>query len=89
MKTVSIVNRWTKVSIIIFLRDDVKSDELYRKMLSYRKLTPKGYNRNKSKRLNCKGIDRVFKKLTGNPYFYFTDFSGNQYEYIIGEVDNG
>lgn len=87
MKTVSIVNRWTKVPTVIFLRDDVQAEELHRKMLDYRKVTPKGYNRNKRKRLNCKGIDEVFKKLTGNPYFYFSDYTGKQYEFNIGEID--
>ena len=71
------------------MMDDVQADELYRKMLAYRKLTPRGYNRNKSKRLNCQGIDRVFKILTGNPYFHFTDYTGKQYEFKIGEIDYG
>lgn len=89
MKTVSIVNRWTKVPKVIFLRDDVQSEEIHRKMLAYRKVTPKGYNRNKRKRLNCNGIDEVFKKLTGNHYFHFSDYTGKQYEFNIGEIDNG
>lgn len=79
---ITIINVHNGNCVKSFVMNVVQAKELLNKMNKYRKLSPKGYNRNKSKRKNFFGIDEVFKRLTSDD-FYYSDYTGKYYEYLI------
>lgn len=58
---------------------EVQAKSLFKKLNKYKRLLPKGYNRNKELRRYCHTVDKKIKLLTKNDRFYLSDYVGRQY----------
>lgn len=80
---IQIKSKFSNIPLREFESKETQLKFLFKQLNKYKRLLPKGYNRNKELRRYCHTVDKKIKLLTKDDRFYLSDYVGKQYYIAI------